>query len=148
MATYTQWLTLFVAGTACFAAVMQWRVNRKRLSLDFYDRRYKVFEALMKFMASVVQEARVSNEARTALFRETTPAQFLFDKDLQEYIGLVHKKSNEYTLAASGVHPVDPPAGYDAAQVQFDLNIWFGEQLLQGGLEKAFKPYLSFQKVR
>lgn len=148
MTNYTQWITLAVAATACFAAVMQWRVNRKRLSLDFYDRRYKVFDAVKTFLASVVQEAQVTADARKALFRDTSPAQFLFGEDVQEYIGVVHEKANKFTLVVGGHHPVNPPAGYDPAQVQLELNIWFGQQLLEGGLEEAFKPYLSFEKVR
>ena len=53
-------LTPAIAIIATYIAWQQWKTNQRKLILDRYDRRLKVFEVTRSLIADVIQRATVS----------------------------------------------------------------------------------------
>jgi hypothetical protein len=46
--------TLFLSIAVAIIAALQWRVAHNKLRLDLFDRRYQVYDATRKFLATIV----------------------------------------------------------------------------------------------
>jgi len=147
MEEIVNWATPLVACSTFFVAFMQWRLARKRVRLDFYDRRYKVYDAARTLLIAIVTEGKASPKAYQEFSREVAPAEFLFAASVREYIESVQMKSAELTLVLAKMENPNYE-GYQAdVDRQLILYLWFESQIATDGLRSVFKPYLSFDKT-
>jgi len=86
--------TIAVAGA--IIAYAQFRLANDRFKYDLYDRRYAVFEATMKFLATVLDpEKLLENEAKK-FKRIATHAVFLLDQETCDYLDTIWLKATRY----------------------------------------------------
>jgi membrane protein required for beta-lactamase induction len=78
-------LTLVTAIITVYIARYQRKANRQRLTLDLYERRLKVFEAVREILGMMY--TTVSGDGKSySLLSQTRGAGFIFASGIQDYI--------------------------------------------------------------
>ena len=140
--------TLFIALVVAWIALQQWWINRERLRLDLFDRRYAVFESTRKFISEIVRDADFDHLQQQAFWTGTVDASFLFHSEVTEYIDLVLSKAVKlhYHLASQTARNEKHGEHIEA---ESELILWFAEQLRDDGLLRVlFGRYLRFQDLQ
>jgi hypothetical protein len=82
-------LTPVIAATGIFVSWRQWKTNSQKLRYDLFEKRYAIYEAAVRFIASMMREGRPSREAQNAYLVGTQGAKLLFGKEVEEYLHLL-----------------------------------------------------------
>ena len=82
-------LTPMIATVVAYIAYQQFQVNRRKLVLDLYDRRLKVFQSTVAFIAAVYREQRARPKDLKELSHGTAEAVFLFEPEIAQFLGCV-----------------------------------------------------------
>ena len=91
---YAQALVVpFVAVVGAGIAGGQLLLARRKMQLDLYDRRYKLFESARRLIVDVMREGRIELESIYAYHRDTGDAVFLLDSAAVSYIAELEKRS-------------------------------------------------------
>lgn len=138
-------LTPTVAILGFFIAYRQWCLAQNKLKLDFFDRRFSVFEAARTLITSILTSGTAKDEELLKFLFATREAKWLLDTSVAEYLNeqLYFKAIDLQTLAAEleGV-----PVGEERAKnvrAQADVKKWFAAQ--HKVLDEKFSPYLQLQ---
>lgn len=139
-------LTPTIAIVVAYVAWQQWKLGERRMKLDLYDRRKRIYEELKKLFDIVSRDATVDIRELADYWVNVSEADFLFQSDVTAYLrdvydhGLRLWKSNrdyrDYTQKK--------PPGYDHDKVveSMDQELeWFSKQG-EIALQK-FKKYLN-----
>jgi hypothetical protein len=94
---------------ACIAWA-QWSTARWKLVLDLYEHRRKVYTALHGPITKVMQEGTSDQANFLAFARVIDEAQFLFGRDVKEYIDEIRKTLNQLGYARSALSNPHLPA--------------------------------------
>jgi hypothetical protein len=144
-------LTPAIALAVGWISYAQYRINRNKLRLDLWERRYAIFTATMTFVDRIVAEGDGRDEGRRDFDLGTHGKEFLFGKDVVNYLKLLRDKSVDlYGHRVSLHHETGLPRGPErdrASQENADLLIWFSDQYTKCVLD-AFEPYLGFGKIK
>jgi hypothetical protein len=84
-------LTPSIALIAVYIAYQQLRANAKKLKLDLFDRRFKVFDETRKVLAQMYTTG-VSDEDLLKFLTGTIEAKFLFGPEIQEYREEIYRR--------------------------------------------------------
>lgn len=119
-------------------------INKDKLRLDLFDRRYKVFEGFRSFFTSFSLLADIKSDELAKLIWNTADAEFLFGKEVSEYRRKVIDKCVRLKLLNSkfqrGV--ADDKTRAELAQEAADLEEWIANQ--DEEFQKIFRKYLHF----
>ena len=144
-------LAIVVAGVVAYISWNQYRIARLRLRLDLFDKRYKVFDGARRMISHVVREAQLPVTVMQEYWTATTDRRFLFGDDVVEYLEQLDKHAsrfhayNEIIRAGAGT---DPAKRSEAIEIEHRELEWLSDELLKGGLQAKFAPYLRFDDVR
>jgi len=139
--------TLLVGFAIAFIALQQWKVSHAKLRLDLFDRRYKVYEATRKFLASIMSEASFSDSQLFTFYAGTSDAEFLFDADVVDYLGQIRKRAVGMRTHQKLYEHL--PVGDERSrhvQAEHDELLWLSDQII--AMTKPFTPYLGFSNVK
>jgi len=112
---------LTIPAIAVLALVIgygQFALNRNRLKLELFDRRYSVFEATKKFLYSILRDFEVLDEERNLFLENTKGAIFLFDREICDYLDDFHLKSLELRKANKA----------NDQTLKTEMEVWFSKQ--------------------
>ncbi len=140
-------LTMLVALFAAWIALQQWWINREKLRLDLFSRRYAIFEATRKFILFIGREGRVDLAAQRDFWAGTVDAGFLYHADVVGYVEEIHKKSVKLHYHAQ-MQGSDVPGRGAHIEAEKELLLWFAEQLRDDGMAAVFGRYLRFQDLQ
>ncbi len=129
----TALLTPVVTVLGSIIAIQQWKINKKRLKHEIFDRKFFMFEATTKFINAVLKEVKVEDVDRHTFLSETKGALFIFKPEIVSYLDTVHKKALELTLYQ---RKKDMKKENEIAQ-------WFGSQLTE--IDEIFKQHISIE---
>ncbi|MFA5744641.1 MAG: hypothetical protein WC887_00240 [Candidatus Paceibacterota bacterium] len=119
-------------------------INKDKLRLDLFDRRYKVFEGFRSFFTSFSLLADIKSDELSKLIWDTADAEFLFGKEVSEYRQKVIDKCVRLKQLNGkfqrGV--MDEKIRAELAQEAADLEEWIANQNEE--LRKLFRKYLHF----
>jgi hypothetical protein len=76
-------VAVVAAGIAGYIAWRQWSTAHDKLSFDLYEKRFKIYEAAVGFLATAAQWPKVTEQDCKALFTGIRGAEFLFDKQIK-----------------------------------------------------------------
>jgi hypothetical protein len=147
---WTQILQVLLTGvigvTAAYVAWQQWKINRLRLMLEHYERRFRVYQGVMSFLALVLTGFRPEMDDIRKFMADTAEAAFLFGADIHEYRDEIYKRASALWSANEEYRDLRQPQspGYDHNEIVNALKeqkIWFADQLRVA--EEKFKPYLN-----
>jgi hypothetical protein len=129
-------LTPVIAITTATIAYQQFRLNKNQFRLALLERRLRVYEATIELIATILKTATVVQDDLTKFLVGTSERDFLFGKDVSDFLDGVYGKAVD--LYAVG-HPAPP------AQVpQWNAAIlWFSGKTEDA--RKAFSKYIAFR---
>lgn len=139
-------LTPLIALIAVYIAYQQWQTNRRKLELELYDGRLRVYQTVAQFVSNVVADASLEQQDLSDLWRNTAEADFLFGSDVRDYLkeltahAIKLRKWNSQYRDRSQV----PPEGYDHSKVSegMDREVrWFADQSEEA--RQLFGKYLN-----
>ena len=142
-------LTPLIALLAVWIAYQQYRVNRKKLQLDLYEKRYGVYRALRELLSVCLQNYNVSNAELFKFLAGTNESEFLFKDEVSKYLLEVYRKANELHSSAFQLEGNALPVGPEREKVvvqQRAVFDWLEKQL--DVAKKMFAPYLDFRNIR
>ena len=128
-------------------ATGQYAANLNKLRMDLFDRRMKIYEALMKFVATIVQRANITQDDLFEFSRGTKDAVFLFDDEIVKYTKEVYDRGVDVMSINAELENL--PVGdvrKAAIEKKRDLMIWFSSQFETSKTE--FGKFLSLKEIR
>ena len=78
---------LIAASVAVIVGVTQWYLQTKRAKQDLFDKRFHVYEAVVKYLDTLVAtQGKVEDHDHGEFRRETDPGEFLFGSDVWQFL--------------------------------------------------------------
>ena len=146
-------LTPVIAVIAVYIAWQQWRVNERKFEFDQYERRLRVYQAVIAFLSCVHGNLKPEISDLQKFSSATAEADFLFKPEIPAYLNEIVNRGLKLRAAHVQHHDflqTDPPTTlphYDAEQVESDMHeqqMWF---IKQREVAKAkFKMYLDVSR--
>ncbi len=139
-------LTPLIAILAVYIAYQQYYINKQKLKLDLYEKRYRIFDETKKILLKINQEAKIDTiELRDFMF-STNDRIFLFEPEINQFIMDIKEKaialnSSEANLRAQ--FSSDERA--EQAAKNSMLTKWFSFEY--ENIEKRFLKYLDFKEL-
>jgi hypothetical protein len=140
-------LSPIVAVVGGWIAWQQVRINRNKLKLDRFDRRFEVHEAAMTFAASIVADGDVTVAAFTDFSVKSRGARFLLNEEIADYM----KELSTTAIKLRGVlRSLKNPSITDDQRAQYadrigEITKWFEQQL--DVIPERFAPFLSVRDI-
>jgi hypothetical protein len=131
----------FVAVVGAVIAGGQLWLARRKLMLDLYDRRYRIFEGARRLIVEIMREGRAEAKSIYTYRRDTGDAVFLLDSSVVSYLGELEKRA--FRLRDLAVIPNDNPKLEAAINEEAALINWFDQQF--DVLIEKFKPSLQLK---
>jgi hypothetical protein len=106
-------LTPTVATIAVYIAYKQYRIEKERLKLDLFEKRYAVFTASREFIVEVNTYClfypddpnyKKSLHVIRNFSNKTQDTSFLFDSEIVEYVDLLRRKGSELIKLNAFIH--------------------------------------------
>lgn len=152
---------LFLLIVLAFITVLQWLVARKQwqaaekqaqvakteLRLTLFDRRIEVRDTLLRMVLIATSTEDVTDEQRQACARGTKDAEFLLNKDIEDYCLLLLKKAVEFHRQKDLMRLNQEPESEKAKWRQKDhaerVQWWFEQEQ---EIHRRFYPFLKFEE--
>jgi hypothetical protein len=134
---------------AIFGIIIAWRqfdINRKRLKMDLFDRRYAVYDAAREFMQEIFQAGVTKPGEKFFQFNFAVgESRFLFDKDVIEFLEKMLKNAFEMQMYMRRLErlPVGDERNIVVEKESLLLDWFTGEAAKQ--LTDKFLPYLKLE---
>ncbi len=146
MQVLSSMLTPLIAMIATYIAWQQWKTNQRKLVMDRFDRRLRIYEEVRKILSIVLRDANASTDELLRFRISVSEADFLFGPEIVEYIDEVYRRGLELSHWASEYrdNTQEKPAGYDHKKVvdgKHSQLSWFKEQV--GPAKQRFRKYLD-----
>lgn len=143
---WTTYLSAFsvpaIAVLGAAIAYRQWRTAQNKLKLDLFEKRFAVYDAARRLLASVLTSGKVRDEEMFKCFVATREAKWLLSDQVAHYLDKVlrHRLLELQALDAEleGV-PVGPDRSANVKK-QTEIKNWLGLQF--DALDENFAPYL------
>jgi hypothetical protein len=150
VATFSkEMLTPLIAAIALYIAWQQWKTNDRKFILDRYDRRIKVYDAVVKILRAILQRSKVTDDELYIFEQATTESDFLFGPGISAYIEEIYDHIRELSTWNSKYRDFtqQQPEDYDHEKVCAGLAAerkWLSHQFIPA--KEKFKKYLDISK--
>lgn len=140
-------LTPIIAFIAAQIAWQQMKINQRKLELDLFDRRMKIYEEIIIFLNSITQNDRIIMSDLIKFQNATSHADFLFQPEISEYIKEICDHSFEFQRwvkkdSQPQINAADQDEIINGKQKEFD---WLIEQYEHAKIK--FFPYFKFKNI-
>lgn len=140
-------LSPIIAVVGGWIAWQQVRINRNKLKLDRFDKRFAVHEAVVTFAATVAIRSKVDETQFQDFIKQTRGTRFLFDKEMQDYVDLLRKNAIRVQVIgkSSAVAGISDEDRVKQGDEMSNLIIWFNDQIEV--IPEKFAPFLSVNDI-
>src|SRR5262249_13041609 len=122
----------------------QVKIARTKLRHDLFDRRFAVFEAARKFLATVMRSGKMSVSDLNEYTAGVIDAQFLLNQEVHGYLVEVRKRAVVMQALRDAAEPLSGGAEKAKRAEQAGKEFtWLVEQL--DVLPSKFKPFLTLE---
>ncbi len=143
---FAGFLTPVIAVTMAYIAYQQYRTNNLKLKFDLYEKRFKIYQALMDFISFVVSFPEMNAEEVRKLDFARAESCFLFGEDIPPYLTSIRDKAAQINFINSQIKEL---ASLDRnsertrlVNQKLKLIEWFYQQVDES--KTNFCKYLSF----
>lgn len=141
-------LTPVVAGLGLYIAWRQYKIAAQRTRFELFDRRLRIYEGVVDYLHSVVNDPPMeSMDQFHLLWKTTAEVDFLFGDEINLYVKEIRKKSlrlrslNQRTARQS---LSDNAERQQAASEDKEILDWISAQIERECVER-FRKYLDFR---
>lgn len=142
---FSGFLTPVIAIITVVILILQYILANRRWRLDLYDKRYPVYIATMEYISSIMQDGNVTDEKLFKFLRNSKDKEFLFGKDIQDYLKLLYDRGADMIYVKMMLENI--PIGEERERIgnqSHDLLMWFKSQFEIS--KKLFGEYLKIDK--
>jgi hypothetical protein len=139
---------LIVGCITAYVAYKQHKTDKDKLKLDLYEKRFKVFQAIMELNSKIFRDANISISDLQIFLASTREANFLFDDDIKKFIEELYQKAIRLRFVEERLGDQRLPVGNERtkfANESHEILTWFGE--IPRKTEKKFEKYLSLKNI-
>ena len=139
-------LTPLIAIVAAYIAWQQWQTNRKKLFLDLYDRRLRIYTEVKKILSTITRDAKISINELLIFYSSVSEADFLFGPEIPRYITEIYEHGVDLNYWNSEYRDFTQPKpkGYDNKKVSDGMHaelMWLSHQFEPA--KEKFRKYLT-----
>ncbi|MDA0999637.1 MAG: hypothetical protein O2807_03840 [bacterium] len=137
-------LTPVLGLTMLYIAYQQYRTNHIRLQHELFDRRVYVFRGVRRHLTIALAKGALNFDDLGGLSASTAEIEFLFEKDLCEYIDEIYSRSIELAAISSGLQDENLGQGKKRSELtreKTEAIDWFSDQ--SSILKDKFSKYLK-----
>jgi len=148
MASYAAAPCIAVVGAVI--AYQQYGVNHRKLKLDQYDRRMKIYAELKTLLSIIVRHGRASDKELFEFRAKVAEADFLFRPEVMEYLDEFYKHAIELSMWSDQYRDytqTSQPPDYDHKKIVDSKHRefrWICDQY--GPALEKFRPYLDITR--
>lgn len=151
------WTTVIQASAAALSPIIaiiggwiawqQVRINRNKLKLDRFDKRFAVHEAAMTFVAAVSTKGNADTEGMNEFIAKTRGTRFLLSKEIADYLDEIYRNAGRLRNVALSMEALtlSEEARQKFSDKWLELNEWFQKQL--DVIPEKFAPFLSIDDM-
>jgi hypothetical protein len=141
-------LTPVIGCITTYIAVQQYKINKRKLAMDSYDRRLRIYEEVRKILSIIMRDGTASGEDLLKFKQSVSEADFLFGPEIMSYIDEIHKHGiNLHTWNQKYRNFTQTePEGYDHKKVCEGMDNelrWLIDQFEPA--KQKFKKYLNIR---
>ncbi|WP_031359287.1 hypothetical protein [Caballeronia sordidicola] len=140
-------LSPIIAVVGGWIAWQQVRINRNKLKLDRFDKRYSIYEASMNFATSIIADGKLTSASYEEFLAQTRGARFLLNKEMADYL----EQLNTNAVKLNGVlHSQERPSITEEQWAKYgdritEITTWFQQQLEV--IPERLGPFLSVKDI-
>lgn len=135
-------VAVIVALIVLYIGLMQRRTAHYRLSLDLYEKRFAVYEAIKTIIITAHLHGGVTQGDLDAFYEGIRGAEFLFDGRTKDFVTNIRQMAWKASNARARRQRSETDKLIDEEQ---DILDFLSEQA--GALENMFRPYLDLSKA-
>jgi len=136
--------TIGVGVVAGWIAHGQWAINRDKLKLDHYDRRFEVYQAMRELIVSVQSNGTTTDEELRKYLQRTRQAKFLLNAKIADFRKELYNRASRLQLSHKlREGPAPDKVHAAAANSRAENTTWFLEQ--EQAIEALFEPFLQLR---
>jgi hypothetical protein len=119
MSDWIAGLSLGVAAIAGFVAIKQYLINRRKLDLDRYEPRLRIYNEVKQILGVARRDASLQQSDLLKFYTSVAEADFLFGPEIRAYIDEIFKHGNDLCRWVSEYHDYmqEMPADNDSKEV-------------------------------
>jgi len=130
-----------IAIIAAYIAYQQYSINRKKVKLDLYEKRYNIYKTTKKILFTVTQDGKIElKELKNSIIGIKNESKFLFNKEVVQFIK--NLQENSIKLNNLNNERIKTTEQQNKAN---ELTNWFTDNYIN--LEDLYNPYLSFKNI-
>lgn len=129
-----------IAGITVYIAWQQWRLNKKKWSLDTYDRKLRIYQRVVEMIRLIMRDPRPEIHDILNFGADTAEADFLFPNEISKYINEIYTHAAKLHAARAQIR-IDSPNFRDELSQEEE---WFHGQY--DIAKEIFKKYLDISK--
>ena len=138
----TALLTPTIALSAIVVAVVQCKINRKRLKNEYFNRRIAIYETIKDYIGHVWTNGDIERDTEYIFLCNSGNVFFLFGSDIEEYVKEIFDKSTDLHVLKKMESRLSGDRLENNLVKQSVIKSWFGEEI-KSGLQERFKKYLN-----
>lgn len=139
-------LVPLIAIITVYIAYQQHKTNKNRLRFELYDKRFEIYVHVKSFISEIIQDDQISYKRVSQFVRDTRESEFLFNKEIFDYIDSMAKKAVNLHAIKEKYKPMQVgPGRTRLVEQESELLQWFDNQLEIAS--KKFGKYLSLKDL-
>jgi hypothetical protein len=136
-------LTPTIGAVTVYIAWQQWKTNQQKLDFDRYDRRLKIYDELLNFIA-VALDSKVTSKNLTDFHKTISDANFIFGDDIIEYLNEVYGHCSKLFVMQEQYKSETQPNTSELANDMYIESSWLASQ--QDKTKETFKNAFNVHK--
>ena len=146
MSWFPQLLLAIIAGCGVWIAAQQMLIARQKLNHDLFERRFAVYAATQNYFVACLNREGGTHEDMSAFYESTKAAPFLFNKDINEFLSEVMKRSIEMQVFGEYKDRPTVPDYQNFLDTYRKAQLWIGREYER--LTPRFQQSLNLSNIR
>ncbi len=141
-------LTPIIAIIATYIAYQQYFINKQKLKLELYEKRYRIFNETKKVLFKINQDAQIGLDELWDFMFNTNDRVFLFNSEINEFILEIKSKAieiNHSTKRFQDLNKLPLNSKNDLIEKYALQTKWFTHE--HNNIENRFFKYLNFKRL-
>lgn len=144
LSNFWQGAIVLIAVFTAWTTWSQYSINKEKLKLDLFEKRFSVFKATRKFLSVVLRDAKISLEDINEYRANTSETDFFFENDVVNYLKEIDSKALKLWQLHEEIR--DMPKGNERSEKARKISEclkFLIDKLPE--LKTVFSPYMRFK---
>lgn len=140
-------LTPLIALIAVYIAYQQYLINRKKVNLDLFEKRIKVFNETKQVLFKIERDDKIDIIVLRDYIFSVNDSKFLFGKEISDYIEEIKTRAIDFNHSSDGLEYLSVGSNERIEKVgqRTEMRKWFSNEY--NTVEVRFLKYIDFTKI-